>query len=501
MTAFHSENFGRFWLGVSFALGKIIDSESFAGFHLVHYALLTAKTVLLFAIIRQLNVRTLYAFLAAVLFMVYPVNGALLSTRSLVINNNVFWLLLAAYTVLDYIDNPRRLTFVGVLLALVMNVASYEAALALIFALPLFLWLRSGRLCWRNANLTIYWYLAPVFKIAYIIILFLTDRPFYESGSLGAGAGSGFLPANVFETVVQVISRVYPQTFLYGWQQALTALGQNMWWLPTISALAVVGGLAVYFARRDTTVAPPIRKIGMSLMGGLFFIMPAIGTLMWFPFYNSGDWRIYFYVSIGAAIVILSLVMLLTARLKRQRLRDAVVIALCLLLMLPALSRLFSQQYRLIHSADEKAKILHQILEQVPRPHPGVDYVMMTKMNIETMREQGVSELILGHMFDSAMSVLYQDHAPRAAYVCVSTVDCSNAFNHEMIFDSAAPEDLLQRSLFFELRLDHTVRLIRDPISYLNLDIDVPYDASLLYDANAPLPLRAATMLGAALRE
>ena len=500
-TSFHPESFGRFLLRVPYALAIIIDSESFVGFHLVHYALLTAKMALLYAILRQLNVRTLYAFLTAVLFMVYPVNSALLSLRSLGINNNMFWLLLATYSALDYLKHPRRLTFVGLLLALVMNVASYEAALVLIFVLPLFLWLRSSRLCWRNANLTIYWYLAPVFKIAYIIILFLTDRPFYESGSLGAGAGSGFLPANVFETVVQVISRVYPQTFLYGWQQALTALGQNMWWLPTISALAVVGGLAVYFARRDKTVAPPIRKIGMSLMGGLFFIMPAIGTLMWFPFYNSGDWRIYFYVSIGAAIVILSLVMLLTARLKRQRLRDAVVIALVLLLMLPAISRLFAQHNQLIHSADEKAKILYQILVRAPRPHPGVDYVMMTPMNIETMREQGISELMVAGMFDSAMLVLYQDHAPRASYICVTTADCSNAFNHEMIFDSAAPEDLLKHTLFFELRQDHTVRLIRDPISYLNLDIDVPYDASLLYDANAPLPPRAATMLGAALRE
>ena len=48
---------------------------------------------------------------------------------------------------------------------------------------------------------------------------------------------------------------------------------------------------------------------------------------------------------------------------------------------------------------------------------------------------------------------------------------------------------------------DLSVELIQDPATYLGLDFDAPYDASLLYNADAPLPSRASTMLGAALRD
>ena len=59
----------------------------------------------------------------------------------------------------------------------------------------------------------------------------------------------------------------------------------------------------------------------------------------------------------------------------------------------------------------------------------------------------------------------------------------------------------LKRTLVFRLNDDLSVDLIEDPAAFLGLDIDIPYDASQLYDADAPLPPRATTMLGAALRD
>ena len=49
------------------------------------------------------------------------------------------------------------------------------------------------------------------------------------------------------------------------------------------------------------------------------------------------------------------------------------------------------------------------------------------------------------------------------------------------------------------LNEDLSVELVEDPAEFLGLELSAPYHASALYDADAPLPPRAATMLAAAL--
>lgn len=68
----------------------------------------------------------------------------------------------------------------------------------------------------------------------------------------------------------------------------------------------------------------------------------------------------------------------------------------------------------------------------------------------------------------------------------------------ETIFSSDFPEVLLQHTLVFKVNADLSVELIEQPAAYLGLDSDLPYDPTLLYDQNAPLPPRAVTMLGSA---
>ena len=495
----HPESFSRFWLRMIYVLATVIDSESFVGFHLIHFALHIAKASLVYAVLRKLNMSALYAFLAAALYLVYPVNDGLLSSRSISVNVSVFWLLLAAYTTLDYLENPRLLTLAGTLLALTLNVAKYEIDLVLIVCLPLLYWLIDRRVSRRKVTLTACWFIPPVFKISYLVLLFMTGRPFYSRESLDLGASGGYLPSNVFELIPRVIAAVYRRTFIDGWSEALSTLGHNRWWLPTLLALAVVGAVAVYLARNNRANAQTLRKLKQFVLGGLLMMIPAIGVVMWFPLYH-GNWRMYFTLPIGAAVALLSFMLLLLTKLSRPRLRDALLIALCLLLMTPGLARLYTQHNELARSADAKARILYQVLELLPRPRPGTDLVMMTTVPNQRLQAAGVFELVRGNVFDSAILTLYQENAPRAAYICVATNHCTQSNQDEMIFNTNNRERFLQSTLFLELRADLTVELIEDPATLLGLNINVPYDASLLYDADAPLPPRAETMLAPAFR-
>ena len=60
-----------------------ISSESFVGLNTVHALLLWVRPVMLYGILRQLNIRHLYAFLVTMLFLVYPVDSRLLSLQSI----------------------------------------------------------------------------------------------------------------------------------------------------------------------------------------------------------------------------------------------------------------------------------------------------------------------------------------------------------------------------------------------------------------------------------
>ena len=142
---------------------------------------------------------------------------------------------------------------------------------------------------------------------------------------------------------------------------------------------------------------------------------------------------------------------------------------------------------------------MHRILETAPAVAPRTNLLLVTGMERATLDRLGVSEFILRDMINSAFSILYRSAAPELTYFCLSWQNCGDQVGGETIFDANDPGELLQRTLVFNLNEDLSVELVEDPAAFLNLDIDVPYDASLLYDADAPLPPRAATMLSAAL--
>jgi len=476
-------------------LAYLISSESFIGYHLVNFLQYAGRMALLYVILRQLGVTPHYAFLTAILFMVYPVNDALMTLRRLPKNFSVLTLLLSAALFLDYCKNPRRLTLLGIWLGLLFSVNSNETGYAVILVVPPLVWLRERRFSWRELNLSVIWYIVPAFKLASVILLLANARDFYQSGMLSAASNAQAPATSVFDTVVEALAIVFPQTFIHGWGEALATLGANQWQLPTILILTAVGLIAWHLARHDLDGrAPTRRQLGESLLAGLALVVAAVGVLMWLPLYRNDPWRMYLLVPIGAAISAFSLLLLAASPMRDQLRRNIVVIALCLLMMTPAVARLFLQHHGFVQSAQAKAHVLHQVLTIAPRLEANTQLLLVTEMDIAELRAGGVFEMLNNDMLNSALHVLYQDGGPEIAYFCHPT-QCGDFSGGETIFDSAAPAELLARTLVFALKADLSVELVDDPGSYLGLDLDVVYQADALYDPEAPLPARAGAML------
>ena len=499
LSFYATEAVSRPWVMAPHTLAYLISSESFIGYHLVNFLLYAGEMTILYVILRQLGVSPLYAFLTTLLFMFYPVNDALMTLRRLPNNFSVFTFLLSAALFLEYCKHPKRLTLLGMWLSLLYCVNSNETGFAIILIVPLLLWLRDRRLHWRNLNLSVIWYIVPAFKLASVVLLLATGRAFYQSGLLNAPANAPEPVTSAFGTIVEVLGIVYPQTFIRGWQDALAALGANQWWLPTLFILAGLSFIAWFHLRHgfDEPV-PAVPQLGLSLAAGLALIFAAVGVLMWLPLYRYGSWRIYFYVPIGGAVAMFSLLLLITSPIREKLRRNVIVAGLCLLLLIPAASRLFIQHDNLVESANTKARILYQIVDIAPAIAPGAQVALVTALDHMELAERGISEFIATDMLNSALRVIYQDQAPEVAYACHSLQFCGEFSGGETIFSSTAPDDLLGRTLVFALHDDYSVELVDDPAEYLALDREAAYDASKLYDAGAPLPPRARAMLSAA---
>ena len=489
----------RFWLLVIYPLANAISSDSFAGFHLVNLFQFWGKLVLLYVIFRQLKVSPLTAFIMTMLFVVYPVNDLLMSSRSYLVALSMLGLMAAISLVLIHLRKPSRLRLVGILLALLLNVGSYEAGYAFILVVPISWWWHSPRLTWRNVNMTAIWYLMPTAKLLYVLILSGASLQYYGTQYISRFVEQQRSALEHVSHYSGIIGNVYRQTFVYGWQEAFGTLGQNLWIAPTLVSIVLVAAVSLYLMRgAKPTMFPSRRQLGVWLVSGLLFVMPSIGVLMWFEKYQRELWRMYIYVPIGAAAAVISFLLLILSSIKRFRLRQAIFICLCLLLMFPAVSRLYVQHSYFVNSANAKAKVLLQIVEQAPSLDSKARLMLVTDMAFNDLDAAGIRELWT-NMFDSAVFMLYQEVRPKVAFLCVLGERCSTD-------DIDVREKYLKNGtdysdfVMFRLYDDLSVELLRQLPPELDDGQNDTYDPEPLIDASAPIPPRALTMLASARR-
>lgn len=483
----------RFWVAVPHLLATIISPDSFVGFHVIHLLIFWGKLVLLYGILRKLKFSGLSAFLATMLFMVYPVNAALLSLRSLPNQFSIMSLLAAGYLILDYRGDPTRLKLLGIWLALTFNVVTNETAYALILVAPM-LWIRRRRVSWKAANLSLIWYLLPIWKVAHLLLLSALDQPFYNSSFFERGIG---IEGGVIGSVAGRLLDVFWHTFVEAWGAALQAFNESAWLPQTLIPIALIAAIGGYLWRHDDDRAlPDVSRARRTLLVGIAFIIPAVGVLIWLDQYSGDLWRMYFYVPIGSAIAVLSVIVLLTSPVKKGRLREIIALIICLMLMLPASARLFAQRGQFVESARIKADFLFELMQLISTIEADTLILLTSDMTRDEFDQSAVYELLYSYDVDNAMLyVLYGNGMFVQSAFCLSAEVCSAFGGEGTIF--TAPMELLPRTLVIEIGHDLSVQLVSDPAAYFGLEVDAPYNPEALYSANAPLPRRAIAMLKA----
>ena len=494
-----SELVSRFWILVPSILANHLTPESFVGYHLVNFFLFCGSLVLFYGILRKLNVGPLFAFLTTILFLVYPVNTGLMSLRHFLMNARALSLLAAVFFCLEFVEDPNRLRLAGLWLALLLNVGSYEAGYAIIAVIPLLWWWRCPRWSWRQINISTIWYLFPVVKIVFILLLNLDSRAFYGSGWVSEALEPQQFALDSVAYYAGIIEGVYRQAFWYGWREALSAVSQSAWILPVCGASLLTGLTAVYLAQRPSSMRfSSRRQIAFGLLSGLLFVLPSIGVLMWLEKYNTDLWRMYIYVPIGGAIAVFCLIQLAASFIKKRQIRKTFIIGICLIAIFPGLARLFDQHADYVNSANNKAKILLQIVEQAPAIDSDAYVVLITELLGTELRAKGVSEFRTG-AFVNALRVLYRDPDLQYAFICILDKRCFLDEYSTQIFHLEQNTDY-SNVVLFRLYDDLTVEILAELPPELGEPSKSGYTPERLIDASAPIPPRALTMLASARR-
>ena len=494
-----SELIFRYWVFVPHTLAQLISSDSFGGYQFLNFLMFWGKLALLYGILRQLRVERLCAYLVTMLFMVYPVNSMLMSMRSLPMQFSMIALLAAVYLMLEYIERPSLPRLLGIWLGLLFNVGSNESAYVIILVIPLLWWLRDRQPSWRNFKLTAIWYVFPALKAVYMLALVSMNQFFYRS-ALIEEYREQINDLNIFQIVIQKTANVYHHTFLGAWQDALAATGQVTFLGMALVMVLLVGGIAWLLARKF--YPPPPRQLGFALLSGLAFVFPSIGILILFEMYYDDLWRLYFYVPIGAAIAVFSVIALLTLPIKNIRRRNIAIIVLSLILMIPATSRLLLQHEYYDESAHSRAWILRQVLEQTPEIDSGTHLSFLTDMSRKEMYEKKIYGLHLSYTWYSMFYILYQEGHPLFVSLCITDLEMTCAISGDELNEKIPDEDyVFQNLILYRLHDDLTVELLDELPAEFNYAVQRGYYPHQLYNPDASIPPRAITMLATARRD
>ena len=473
--------------------GALLSPGSFAAWHAQNMLFIAGKAMLFYGVLRKCRVSPLPAFLMGALCLLYPVNSHLFSLRSLAIALSAMSLAGGLFLALDWRTRASRLHVAGIWLALAICVFINEGGYALILVLPaLWLWQDRGA---RSVNLALCFWLVPTVKAAWLLFLsgnrvaFYSDQLFVNLLAGGHGGGSTDLLPH--------LAAVYRHSFFDSWLAALGSLRDGAWLGVCMLALPLAAGVCWRLARGENEYdLPDARGFGKGLALGGLLILPAVGVFIFIEAYRADLWRLYYFVPEGAAIAVVCAAGLLCS-LMRPHLRAAALCGLCLALALPAFAHALHKRERDVTREADKAQLMRSLVQVAPRIHDGVAVMLTSALDAGQLRDSAFAEFYTSAELDRSFYwLLYGGEAAPQAWFCRRDGFCRANPDEETLFNSESPEELLRHTLVIALRADLTAELIDDPAAWLGWDAAVDYDAGRLFDAAAPIPARAQTMLG-----
>jgi hypothetical protein len=475
------------------AVAHALDPDSFLFFNLFQLLFLFGKMAAVYWLVLQfLPQRRLLAFVAGVLFLVYPADRALFTFRAIHIQAAVCSYLLAVCFWIRFVRRPARagwMYLAGAAVLLMFSLMTYQVALPLAILTPLaaLAFVRaSDRRLWIA---TAAWYAAIAIPVAYATwALRHGTGTTYEMGLVAAS----FPLADVMSAV-----RLAYERQVTGWAFAWGRVG-----LFSPLRADIIAGLAVFAAtgawvaregRRDPAGRPAsTRRYLIVAVVAAAIVAVGMAVFLAIPSHRRQDFRTYFLSMAGSAVVLALLLFWITRG--AGRFRDAVFLTLAMPFVGLGYSYALQGHQYFVNASLVQQQILQDMVAAAPRLTPGSFVVFLD--HTRAIEEEYVFSY--GLYLDAAVNYTYADLsigtgicplAAGSALRTTCTFDASSIHITSSVNDMAVPYD---RVVFLTNDVDDHFRLLTPSALALRHEVS-GYDPQARIAGTVATP-RAATM-------
>ncbi|MBC7814259.1 MAG: hypothetical protein H7175_24100 [Burkholderiales bacterium] len=488
------------------AIAYWLNPNSFVGFNLLQMLFFVCKGTFLYLLVRRLlpGERAL-AFVAAVLVIIYPADEGMFTFRTIHIHAAVGALLLAVYLLVRYWERPRLLTLVGMWLATLVSVGSYEVGFPLVLSAPLVLVCLERKINRRVIWVSLLWYIAPLLALVYMLLAFTQagDTYTYQAWVL---SHNGVDQGRLLESVASSIVTLYRRHLVDGWLEALRQIDLSSIFTYLSVIAAAMSALIVWLHLRPTSDAFTKRRryIALIVIG---LVVMELGHLVFLATpYRPITWRVYFFSAIGGALTMAALCALLSS-FTPVRIRSAIYSVVAGVVIALASVHAFNQHAHFVELALDQQRLLAGIIEQAPRIQPDGDNQRLIVMVDETGRYRNEWSLGGSEFLRDSLQYLYQDYK-LDAFMCYPDYTLEGGqwlpgycefgpdeVSMTYLDGSSSLPYAYERVVMLSYDDENGVRLLESIPAYYAVDsVAAGYNPDRLVDADAPPPPRALTV-------
>ncbi len=291
-----------------FAAAYALDPGSFLGYNLLHMLILIGKGIFAFALVRRLLPRhEVLAFTIAVLFIIYPGSTGVFTFRAINVHAMVMFYVASVYLLMLYWDAPRWWRLLLLWGALLMSLLIYESVFPAVALTPFLLVFRARGLTRRVITLSLLWWLMPLIAGLRIVLILLTtpSTALYQTQY-----------SMQFDGLLSAIPGMLLHSFWGAWNEALSGLrSAGTLLIPAAVSAVVVLSISLVLARRWQPVHRARRAdYGLAIAAALGLMLAAYAPFLPFPAYRTLYLHTLLLPSLGAAVVLLSVLFVVLRR-------------------------------------------------------------------------------------------------------------------------------------------------------------------------------------------
>ena len=398
---------------IYFWIPYIISPDSFFGFGFILAVTYFGKALFSYLIIRiVLPGYPLIAFISSVLFIVYPLDPALLLYRTINIHLAIFWVLIAIYCLLRYWNSKNLLWWVPITIIQSITLLGYEGVIVWVALAPILIIFMTRQINRRIILIGIIWNIIPLIVLIRILVL-MDTFPRYATG---------LVPDTTSEPIIGIILN----SFIYMYRSHLEAWGNIFdspyyWNLTHIIIAVLVGVLFGIVAHQHSQITATEKVVTWKI----FIQQIAIGLLLMFVGFiiysisnthRFSDWRVFLMTSLGAGYIIAVLINILSIWLQRVKLSILGTLASSILVSLSVLWWTSQHQLNAI-VADDMKQLLSAIVSTVPELESTHTILLIDEAGITTPNLFFAGHHNKNLIFGEVLQYVYQKHRLRG-HIC-----------------------------------------------------------------------------------